>query len=216
MTARTSRRLLVSAAAAVLVAVSLAGCAGDDGSVAPAADQRTTARAPATASGDPAAEPELGAPVELAYQDQGGRVSCVEHTAPNSVTSMYSPTGKAHGDLVIIGVKAVGNGVKLVGADGVLVTSRPGFGPGSMIGPDWPITKDASLTENTDLSTRRRLDGMQLRDGQRVLPLFAVRVDPGSVLAGLAVTYTDLDHNNEATTVLKVGTKFARGRCPQI
>jgi hypothetical protein len=54
---------------------------------------------------------------------------------------------------------------------------------------------------------------MKVGDGQRILPLLRVEVNPRSELAGIRLTYTWGDGTNTAEVVLPVHTRSAAGKC---
>jgi hypothetical protein len=124
---------------------------------------------------------------------------------------MFDPIAEARGDLTITEVSAVGTDVRLVAAEGVVVTSKPAFGPGIQVGGGWPMDSER-LRRKTDLSTRQALRGMELTDGQRVLPLFRVRAAEGALLDSLELSWTDANDIG-GTVTLPVGTRFRGGRC---
>jgi hypothetical protein len=72
---------------------------------------------------------------------------------------------------------------------------------------------DVALAGKSDLSTRTDLVGMSVADGQRILPLVRVEVDPHSELAGIWLTYTWGDGTDTAEVLLPVHTRFAAGMC---
>lgn len=199
--------LLPAAAAAV---VALAACSADGDRRGSEGETRPS---PDTSAPRPAATPSVEAPrpTSLRADASGGRASCVEQRAASALTAMFDPIAEARGDLTITEVSTVGTDVRLVAAEGVVVTSRPAFGPGIQVGGGWPMDSKR-LRRKTDLSTRQELRGMELTDGQRVLPLFRVRAAKGARLDGLSLSWTDAN-DISGTVTLPVGTRFSGSRC---
>lgn len=152
------RRLV---ALALVVALSPAAAACSDGGDEPeAGEPAATGTAPSTTApaGDtspPAEAEEEPAPARLIAERSGGRVSCVADTARGELVTLYDSIAQASGDLTITRVRASGRGVRLTGAEGVLVTAKPAWGPGVSIGDRWPIPADPMLRDKADLSSRQ-------------------------------------------------------------
>jgi hypothetical protein len=194
----------------IIAAGALSGCSAEGGQT----DERAvpppaTAESPAGVDTSPPDE-TVGRSI-LVASTRGSSASCLSHTTASSLVAMYDPIAQAEGDVTITGVRAVGRKVRLVATEGVIVTSEPAFGPGILTDDRWPID-DKWLRGKTDLSTRQALRGMTLADGQRLLPLFAVRGGPGSTLDGLVLTYVDAGDNSGRVT-LPIGTRFDGGTC---
>ncbi len=209
MTATRSRTVHLLTAAVTVAA--LAGCSvsGDDGGNE--ADGRPTSADTSTPGPTTTPSIETARPASLMAEPSGGQVSCVSQRAGSALTALFDPIAEARGDLTITEVRAVGTDVRLVAAEGVVVTAKPAFGPGAQVGGGWPIDSER-LQRKTDLSTRQELRGMELTDGQRVLPLFRVRAAKGALLDGLELSWTDANDTG-GTVTLPVGTRFSRGRC---
>lgn len=196
--------------AAVTVAV-LGGCsAGGDGG-GNEADRRSTSADASTPSPITPPSTETARRASLMAEPSGGQASCVQQRTGSALTAMFGPIAEARGDLSITKVSAAGTDVRLVAAEGVVVTSKPAFGPGIQVGGGWPMDSDR-LQRKTDLSTRQELRGMELTDGQRVLPLIRVRAPKGALLDTLKLSWTDAKYNS-GTVNLPVGTRFSGGRC---
>lgn len=202
----------VGRAALLLTAVAtlaLAGCSSSssDGAASPANTPPTVNTTPQPSPSDDSR------PAALIAEENGGSTTCVSQTKRRRTMALYDPIAKADGDLTITDAIVTGHGVRLMDSQGVLVTSRPAFGPGAMIGGGWPI-QDLDLARRVDLGSRTNLVGMQLAAGDRVLPLAHVRVNPGARLDGLRLTYTAGAADSDATeVVLHLGTRFAKGKC---
>ena len=217
---------LAAVTLALALSAAVAGCSSDADTDAASGDPTTTAStAPsATAPSSTAAAGETPtsddaedatAPATLVAERSGGRVSCVAKTTSNELVTLYDSIAQATGDLTITRVRAGGDGLRVVGAEGVLVTANPAFGPGISIGDRWPIPADRMLRQKTDITSRAELKGMALSEDDRVLPLVALRADPGAVLDELLLTYRDAA-GRSAEVSLPVHTRFAAGRCPGI
>lgn len=209
MTATWSRtvRLLTTAVTVVV----LGGCSASGGDGGNEADGQPASSDASTPSPTTTPSIETARPASLMAEPSGGQASCLEQRAGSALTAMFDPIAEARGDLTITKVRAVGTDVRLVAAEGVVVTSKPAFGPGIQVGGGWPMDSEL-LQKKTDLSTRQELQGMELMDGQRVLPLFRVRAAKGALLDSLELSWTDPDDNG-GTVTLPVGTRFGGGPC---
>lgn len=206
----TRSRTVRLVTAAVTVAA-LAGCSSDGGNGSNEADARPTSADASAPSPNATPSVETVRPASLTAEPSGGQASCVEQRAASALTAMFDPIAEARGDLTITEVRAVGTDVRLVAAEGVVVTSKPAFGPGIQVGGGWPMDSER-LRRKTDLSTRQELRGMVLTDGQRVLPLFRVRAAKGALLDSLELSWTDANDSG-GTVTLPLGTSFSGGRC---
>jgi hypothetical protein len=211
VTRQAVRRIATLVSVAVIAGGALAGCSGHADDSTPPKSARPGPHTQSPADDAPTPSNGVVASARLVAEPRGGWVSCMSHVKVSDVVAMYEPIARADGDVTITGARAVGTKVRLVGTEGVVVTADPAFGPGSLTDDTWPIT-GKSLRSKTDVSTRQELRGMRLTDGQRVLPLFAVRVVPGGTLDGLELTYTDASDSTRSVT-LPMRTRFARGVC---
>lgn len=201
-------RLLMSAVAVA----ALAGCSADGDDRVNGADAPPTGAAGALAPSASAA-PSLDAPrpARLTAEPSGGQASCVEQRTASATTAMFDPIAKARGDLTITAVSALGPDVRLVAAEGVVVTSKPTNGPGIQVGGGWPMDSER-LRRKTEISTRQDLRGMEMTDGQRVLPLIRVRTAKGAVLDGIELSWTDAGGRG-GTVTLPIDTTFSGAPC---
>lgn len=190
---------------AVLLALSISGCAGEN-----------TGGASGDAN-DPAAGSQSSKPE--GYARQGAAVLRDARTAadrknhtcsaptPEPVTeTLYDPVIVADGDLTIGDVRAVGDGVELVDAEGAVLVGNP-HDVGRGMSVSWPWQDDRRLP--IDSATRAGLVGMTVRDGQNVLPLLRLRFAPDSHLRGLSIDYT-WGEDNHAQLFVQMDSTYAR------
>ncbi|MET0952715.1 MAG: hypothetical protein ABWX57_05465, partial [Aeromicrobium sp.] len=200
------RTALVLAAAAL----ALTGCSatGSEPPGTEAAPKSSLSATPSPADTDS----DTSVPSVLTAEPSGRGAPCISDMKKPGDFVIYDPIAKAKGDLTVTGASAVGKGVQFVEGEAVVVTSRSAFGPGLLIGPNWPVEKNKVLDAKTDLSTRANLIGMNVKDGQRVLPLLRFKVTPPAALDSLRLEYEDADRNS-ASVELPIGTKFSPGKC---
>jgi hypothetical protein len=204
-------RLLTAAVTVTVTVAVLGGCSAGGDDAGNEADARPTSADASTPSPVTTPSTKTARSAGLIAEPSGGQALCLEQRADSALTAMFNPIAEARGDLTITKVSAVGTDVRLVAAEGVVVTSKPAFGPGLEVGGGWPMHSDR-LQRKTDLSTRQELRGMELTDGQRVLPLFRVRAAKGALLDALELSWTDAN-DDSGTVALPVGTRFSGGRC---
>lgn len=133
--------------------------------------------------------------------------TCSAPTLGSVTESWYDPVIVADGDLTIGEVHAVGDGVELVDAEGLVVVGNP-HDVGRGTNSEWPWPEDRML-EKVDPASRTELVGMAVRDGQNVLPLLRLRFEPDSHLRGLSIEYEG-DTGNHDTLFVPMDSTHAR------
>lgn len=182
---------------ALLAAITISGCAAED-----------TGRASEDASGAHATTEPTG-PTDDAGQgtavlrdarttaDQQNQTCSAPTREPAELESVFDPVIAADGELTIAEVRAVGDGVELVDAEGVVMLGDPhDVGRGGSVA--WPLPEDYNrMLPEFDPASRTDLVGMTILDGQNVLPLLRLRAAPDSHLRGLDIDYEWGEGNHE-------------------
>jgi len=154
----------------------------------------------------------------LDTRGSGPSSACVKGTRGGRVAS-WQPTFTARGgDIEIRRVRVDGRGVTLFEAQGVVVDPTAG-GPSTADDLAWPV-QDTLLPENATSGTRGPLVGSLVEDGQTILPILGIDVQPssdprGAHLTDVTITYVTGAPGGRATVtgIFDVSWPRPGGRC---
>lgn len=177
-----ARVLLVGLSAVFALAGTVSGCSDRPTRAGDVEEQRSSS------SSDPAkkADASRGLLVDARIVGNQSSPFCSKPTPNTVIQTLYSPVVTAEGDVTIQSARALGRGVQLVDAEGVVATGDPkavGFG----VSDTWPL--DALSKVPADEQTRMSLSGMEVTSGQSVVPLWRISFEPDSHLRGLRIDY---------------------------
>lgn len=179
-------RPVVLALSALLATGALAGCGGDETTPATGTPGAVVPTATPTVAPTPTPSPSATLDVDHALRavHVGGQIDCLDASAGRVEVGLWTSRLQASVPLTVQDLRAIGTGVRVVGA--VAVRDRKSdLHPDGV--SDWPPT---GMNQDFDWAARTNLKGLHLDAGEEVVPVLHLVSSGGGTLDSVEVTFS--------------------------